>query len=135
MRSAQKTDVNEPHLHPSSSTNPTSPYFSSLQQNESSNSIETTKKESRNFSSLPRTFISRLPHWEQNAINKEASVNSSPSEKSLESIGGKRGKLIQVRGLNEGLRQLRCLLQLTAPGLTPEETVVAAMLDLVSYQL
>lgn len=43
---------------------------------------------------------------------------------------GVRGKLINSKGLYDGLKQFRCLLDVTPPGLAPEEAVVTAMLDL-----
>lgn len=46
---------------------------------------------------------------------------------------GVRGKLINSKGLYDGLKQFRCLLDVTPPGLAPEEAVVTAMLDLVCF--
>ena len=65
-------------------------------------------------------------------VNHDKSFDS-PQHDSHGSACSSRGKLVNCNGLYSGLRQLRCLLQVAAPGVTPEESVVAAMLDLVSY--
>ena len=95
------------------------------------------KKEDKGHKMLPRTLIGKL--------GGSSGISSTPSMKDMvdklteksfdspqhDSRGSSRGKLVNCNGLYSGLRQLRCLLQVAAPGVTPEEAVVAAMLDLV----
>lgn len=45
---------------------------------------------------------------------------------------GKRGKNTNLYALYHGLKELRCLLQLVPPGTVPDDTMVGALMDLVS---
>lgn len=76
--------------------------------------------------SLPQDLHSSF--HDQDLESTSTSLNESRAQ-TLEKQT--RGKTTNLYTLYHGLKQFRCLLNLAAPGGVPDETVVAAMLDLV----
>ena len=99
-----------------------------------STNIDYNSKESKT-ASLPQSFF-------KGKLKSEVSIDldilpstSTPDvqKNTTESVHyRRRGKLLNTGGLYFGLKQLRCLFDVSEPGFAPEESVVAAMLDLVS---
>ena len=91
-------------------------------------------------STLPKTFLSKTKKVFMTkqptasvSIGALGSISEDePTETTKTSYQHKRGRKINMRGLYDGVKQLRYLLDIGELGVTPNETVVAAMLDLVS---
>ena len=91
-------------------------------------------------STLPKSFLSKTKKvfmYKQPTVSVSTGALGSisedkPTETTKPSYQHKRGRKINLHGLYDGVKQLRYLLDIGDLGVTPDETVVAAMLDLVS---